>query len=157
MGYYTVYKGSVTGKGVLLDAFCEAADREETFGTYGLLLSDWLDEYINGGESMKWYDWQSDCKELSAKYPNLLFTLNGEGEESGDIWRAYFRSGQVFVQQAQLVFPKVDLDSVLPVDVGSTKRVKTQRVDALRKTAMEAVEKAERAAEEARNKLAELG
>jgi hypothetical protein len=46
----------------------------------------------------KWYTHES------INFPNVLFTLNGEGEEPGDIWAKYFVNGKVQTAKAQLVF-----------------------------------------------------
>lgn len=56
----------------------------------------------------KWYDWQKDVAALSAQVPGVLFTLNGKGEENGDIWRAYFLDGKVQVANAQIVIADFD-------------------------------------------------
>jgi len=31
---------------------------------------------------------------LSKIFPNTLFTVDGEREENGDVWRAYFKNGE---------------------------------------------------------------
>lgn len=45
-------------------------------------------------DQVKWYDHGSDLIEHSKKYPNLVFQLYGEGEESGDIWCDYYHNGK---------------------------------------------------------------
>lgn len=44
-------------------------------------------------ENGKWYYHEEHLREFSKKYPDVLFTLNGEGEESGDIWVEYYKNG----------------------------------------------------------------
>ena len=46
------------------------------------------------GETCKWYEHEAELKSFSAKHPNVLFTLHGEGEETGDIWDKYFLNGK---------------------------------------------------------------
>ena len=41
----------------------------------------------------KWYDWESNMRNLSRYHPLVLFELNGQGEDLGDLWRAYFKGG----------------------------------------------------------------
>jgi len=55
-------------------------------------------------ESAKWYDWQTDLRELSVLMPNVWFVLHGYGEESGDIWRGYAKAGKVEKVKAELKF-----------------------------------------------------
>ncbi len=53
-------------------------------------------------ESGKWYDHERDLRAHSKKYPDLLFTLSGEGEEAGDVWKKYFVNGRTQVAQAEI-------------------------------------------------------
>src|ERR1044072_2892574 len=117
MGHYTVFKGSVTGPQAGLDKLKAYADSGHTFSDYEIELSDWFDTYLNGGESMKWYDCDVDCANLSKQYPNLLFEVEGIGEEAGDVWKAWFRNGSSVRVQATLSFDVPDLDELLPLDV----------------------------------------
>ena len=45
-----------------------------------------------------------DMTALSKKYPGHLFQLDGQGEESGDIWRSFFKGGKSQVSKARIVF-----------------------------------------------------
>jgi len=64
-----------------------------------------LDEYNPFEDRCKWYDHEERMKDLSAKFPHVLFVLEGFGEEDGDVWRKYFRAGKMFRADAVLSFP----------------------------------------------------
>lgn len=55
-------------------------------------------------ESCKWYDHEDELRTFSKKYPNWLFTLDGKGEEAGDLWKKYFLNGKVQLAKAKIVF-----------------------------------------------------
>lgn len=57
---------------------------------------------------VKWYSYDDDMKSLSRKFPNLLLSLTGHGEEDDDIWRAYYKGGQGYRVEAEIVFPAFD-------------------------------------------------
>jgi hypothetical protein len=54
-----------------------------------------------------------DMKAMSLHFPNTLFLLEGEGEESGDVWKEYYLNGKSQRCQAQLVFDKFDESKLL--------------------------------------------
>jgi hypothetical protein len=62
----------------------------------------------SSSESCKWYDHEKHMREFSAKHPDALFKLSGEGEEAGDIWVEYYRGGKVQQCRAKIVFPDFD-------------------------------------------------
>ena len=33
---------------------------------------------------------------LSLEFPEYVFILDGEGEESGDIWRSFYKNGKMY-------------------------------------------------------------
>jgi len=59
-------------------------------------------------ESCKWYEHEENMRELSRINPEVIFTLKGEGEESGDIWAKYFHQGKMQHAQAQIKFEEFD-------------------------------------------------
>lgn len=62
----------------------------------------------NSEESGKWYEHEKDLLSFSRQHPHLLFTLNGWGEEAGDIWVKYFHNGKVQKEKASLTLPGFD-------------------------------------------------
>jgi hypothetical protein len=65
-------------------------------------------------EPMRWYNHESDMARFSTRFPSVLFTLSGEGEESGDLWRKYFYRGQVFEARAVVTYPDFDMGLLRP-------------------------------------------
>ena len=56
----------------------------------------------------KWYSHEQDMKEYSENAPDVLFTLNGEGEESGDVWVQYFKAGKCQTEKAKIQLAPFD-------------------------------------------------
>ena len=97
MGYYTTYILSTTQGHDNQDEIEEKL--EEISGSpveFGL------------NDSYKWYDHEKHMNLLSQIYPETIFLLEGEGEDSGDIWRKYFKNGKMQVCKAKIVFPAFD-------------------------------------------------
>jgi hypothetical protein len=89
MGYYTSYEMQID-KADLGKAVDNAL--VEMFNGYSYI------EYNGGGswyanDRVKWYEHEEDIKGISEMFPDVLFTLDGEGEDSGDVWRKWFKNG----------------------------------------------------------------
>ena len=97
MGYYTTYTLSAT----------QGYDKQEEIEEK---LQEISGNSIGFGrdDSYKWYDHEHDMKDISKIYPETTFLLEGQGEESGDIWRKYFKNGKMQVCKAKIVFPAFD-------------------------------------------------
>ena len=53
----------------------------------------------------EWYEHEADMKALSATFPDVLFSLEAEGAENGDLWIKYFKEGKCQVCKATITFP----------------------------------------------------
>lgn len=54
-------------------------------------------DIVTDGYDGKWYENEAELTMLSIKYPSLLFIVDGSGEDSGDVWREYFKDGKHFM------------------------------------------------------------
>jgi len=71
-------------------------------------------------DQCKWYEHTEDMCRLSKEYPNVLFTLTGNGEESEDMWVEYFMNGKVQVENAVITYGKFDPKKLVAVKTGSS-------------------------------------
>lgn len=103
MGYYTRHELTVIeGNDYKTDYEQEIADSTNDYGK----------EALWGGE-VKWYDCDSDMIHYSEKHPNTLFMIEGVGEESADIWKAYYKNGKIFKTKAELKFEDYSEDKLI--------------------------------------------
>lgn len=85
MGYYTDFELEIVSGEEHVDRTILAQELSE-ISTYAFDEEFWL--------NAKWYDFMEDMKKVSLLYPNTLFRLNGNGEESGDMWQCYYKDGK---------------------------------------------------------------
>lgn len=68
----------------------------------------------------EWYDYEPDMCKLSKKFPCVLFTLYGDGEDSEDKWVEYFLNGMCQYSGAKISYEDFnpeklkEFDGVLP-------------------------------------------
>jgi len=94
MGYYTMYELSVDKRGDEIDAF--TADwTGSAFNNYALEYQGEGSNHWYPYDRVKWYEHDEDMIELSNQFPDVLFTLDGEGESGpDDIWRKWYKGGR---------------------------------------------------------------
>ena len=97
MGYNTMFQLQIDGDSPTIEQVAEhiaslAFSPESNERKYHSTV-DYLRMALDGEDQVKWYDYDADMRMVSEEWPGVLFTLNGEGEENGDIWRAYYRDG----------------------------------------------------------------
>jgi hypothetical protein len=96
MGYYTQFKLKIVeGEG-------NVYDHKEEIGKitrYG--GSPFEDE-------LKWYEHEEDMLKYSKTCPDILFAVEGRGEEHGDHWIKYFKDGQMQRCNAVVSFEEYD-------------------------------------------------
>lgn len=99
MGYYTHY----TLK------FNSNESIEEHIGNHW--ISKYFDQSVDGSyrsDAIKWYEHEDDMRVLSGQFPGVLFTLEGEGEEGGDLWIKYFLNGKMQSSPAKITYEPFD-------------------------------------------------
>jgi len=111
MGYCTKFEIEIEGEG---DHWVTGVDRdgnrvEVNIGIdHDVVLQEIKD--LSGyddpfdSDIYKWYDHDEHMREISARYPTLLFTLHGEGEECGDLWCAYYQGGKCQRELAKIEY-----------------------------------------------------
>lgn len=119
MGYYTKFDLTVIesrSDAFESNRFYEDGMAGKHFGQYD------LDFNSSNWDNMKWYSWPDDMKNLSQEYPNVVFRLSGEGEESGDLWVAYFMNGDMQETKANITFEEPDWSKFTEVDLSIKRR-----------------------------------
>lgn len=102
MGYYTNYKLTVKDKdGTEIDnSLCPDFDKDDL---YSGSLS--IQQVIDWHDSMKWYEHHEEMIEISKTYPDYVFILDGQGEESGDVWRKFYKNGKSYEWKLEYSIP----------------------------------------------------
>ena len=55
-------------------------------------------------DEAKWYDYGVEMTVLTRRFPDVLFTLTGIGQEHDDIWRHYFKGAHDQKEIASITF-----------------------------------------------------
>ena len=103
MGYYTTYELSILGSHYETLSKIIENDRDTFYA---------VDECGEPVDSVKWYDHERDMMRVSKDYPDLVFKLEGEGEEARDIWIKYFKNGKMQYCPAMITFEGYDEDKL---------------------------------------------
>jgi hypothetical protein len=101
MGYYSNYSLEVEGENALEIIKALREQNKEAEAALG-------EEGERTGESVKWYNSNSDLIEFSKQYPNVLFHLQREGEEILDIEYFWARDGVGYSEEIKVIYPKFD-------------------------------------------------
>ena len=119
MGYYTAYNISYkVPEGKDRDKFSHDLARglyavnSDFYYTADCTIEDMIEEDI-----MKWYDHEENMCELSKLFPNVLFTLEGNGEDRDDIWREYYYNGKFQYAPAVITFDDFDENKLKELSV----------------------------------------
>lgn len=103
MGYYTNYYLDVHEGDLSIQEILESVSENEFEGlNYG------IDTDGSSLDSVKWYDHEADMRDLSLKFPTIVFKLHGEGEDNNDIWYKYFKNGKSQDCYAKIAFDCYD-------------------------------------------------
>ncbi len=112
MGYNTKYKLYIEKAP---DFVYPITDREEqrkamnkvidTLGTSD--EDDFMRPALEGDlDDCKWYTHEDDMLTFSERFPDVVFRLEGIGEEQPDMWHKYFQAGKMQKAQAIITYPE---------------------------------------------------
>lgn len=111
MGYYTYY--SLEIKGIKNeDEFNDIQDylKEKELLGYAFSPSKYYSgddiQFLDTYEDCKWYEWDQDMQDIAKRFPDITFRLNGEGEEHGDVWQAYYHGDESEKCESEIPPPK---------------------------------------------------
>lgn len=120
MGYYTdftlsVYSAEKTRSGSLkmsdnISPLMEQLIDEEIDKMNIFSDGNIKDSYYTNA---KWYDHEDDMKLLSAKFPDMVFWLSGQGENQEDLWQKFFVNGRMQECYAQIVYDDFDSNKLV--------------------------------------------
>lgn len=107
MGYYTQYNLYV----------CNDAELDETELDDIENAIEGLDIFDGGGGFRygwsayeKWYDHDDDMLALSTRFPDVVFQLYGDGEDSEDRWMTYYKNGRCQVDALHITVEEDPFD-----------------------------------------------
>lgn len=109
MGYLTEYTLKCHTDNY--DTLDKIADMLKDIGIIGYALYELMyNEEMNfySCDAVTWYDHDDDMCKVSEAYPDILFELNGSGENSGDIWKTYYKGGKMQHTDAIITFDPFD-------------------------------------------------
>ena len=111
MGYYTDYSIQVEGD-VNYNKLEEIAERiNEVSGYYFYAdINKFQENHIMCDDTYKWYNWHKHMKSISKEYPELLFKVEGVGEEHDDHWKCNFINGRDERMSPEVIWPESQLE-----------------------------------------------
>lgn len=77
--------------------------------------------YVGASTYTTWYDADEDMLLLSTRFPGVVFSLRGYGEESQDIWEHYYMDGCMQDANVRLVQDDFDPAALLPAEIRMNK------------------------------------
>ena len=118
MGYYTYYElrmwdanGETIDKyhplydkikAKFINVFANGNDDSE----YANKLFDYL---VTNGEELKWYECHEDMMKITADFPEVMFEMEGTGEDREDWWIEQYYKGNYAVEFAKIIPPRPTL------------------------------------------------
>lgn len=133
MGYYTSYSLSVQPRknGMYftkdtISALNLAVNQLEVFDDGSFEDGGWC-------TYAKWYDYEDNMIALSEKFPDILFELDGNGEDSEDFWIEYFCGGRHQYCRGEITYEEPDMAALIGEDLCDDLSVDDSQIENLLK------------------------
>lgn len=118
MGYCTWYEFSTKNNKYnvndILDYMLSKEQSDDWFYAFSYEMKSYerieiADDFeLLSSDFCKWYSHDEEMLELSKQFPETVFCLHGEGEESVDLWNAYYKNGKKQFCPATIVYETYD-------------------------------------------------
>lgn len=106
MGYYTQYNLYVQN----YDWLNETELDDVNSAIEALNIFDGGDIRYGWSAYEKWYDHDDDMLALSTRFPDVVFQLYGDGEDSEDRWMTYYKNGRCQVDALHITVEEDPFD-----------------------------------------------
>ena len=107
MGYYTLYELEAVGVNEETASKIEEMLKGYDVIEYALEKGGKIGDdrwYWGSYESVKWYDNDEHMTAISKAFPDVTFCLSGDGEDSDDFWKCYYKNGVSELCKAHIVY-----------------------------------------------------
>lgn len=124
MGYYTnfcLYIENVPGTSESINDL-EKTLIEDEIDKMGVFEWGSADDGYTG--YLKWYDHSEDMCLLSARFPEVLFHLAGNGDDPEDLWEAWFLNGAMQYCPAKITYDPFDRNKLIPYNIENISNAK---------------------------------
>lgn len=108
MGYYTDYELKLTADFDIISKYPQLEFLPAVLEKYTGYVFETTGLHSACLSGAKWYDHHIDMVNMSKDFPEILFQLNGEGEESGDTWRSFYKNGKATKLIPIITWPEFD-------------------------------------------------
>lgn len=98
MGYYTDYTVS-----------CDSTNVNARKNIQDELDKNPYKPYMGERFNAKWYDHDTDMINISRKFPDVTFILDGLGEDDDTPWRTYYKNGGIQEATVTISYSKCTL------------------------------------------------
>lgn len=109
MGYYTNFELRLYGeKDRVIAAFKRTEELTDNLITWAC-GNDILDEILDGNAAYfeaKWYSREKDIAKIAKEFPDVSFTLEGEGEDRDNWWIIEAQDGKASISRCVLISPQ---------------------------------------------------
>jgi len=103
MGYFTDYKLEIhqdpKNQTDEIEKYFTADENEDEY---------WYNLLDGACDSMKWYNHDDDMLHISRLWPDVVFRLEGNGEENWDWWVKYYKNGKMQTCRSKITFGEFD-------------------------------------------------
>lgn len=117
MGYYTAY--SIAYDALKTTSEIDSAIEAFFKGVDGGGWATYAGEILGGVR--KWYDQEIDMYCLSKKFPDILFTVSGHGDDWDDSWEEHWQDGSM--QHCHMEIPPYDPNRMVKMELDAEGRL----------------------------------